>query len=360
MILTILKYLGLCLAASSSIWGLTHELTIKTADNRKRLTKAGIVSILFIAFGLVLSIISDDIGRKHAAKDQFKKVAAEARRTNEIIIASQPLTSLSFVLQFESSDTSLRKKMEEGNREIQENDSSVQGGVPRVPYEAIEYRYNLIPMMKFLGRLGYNKQKDSKANEEDEKNDLSDSNGIVALIPLDDAPNSILSFGEISGQAAWDDGDSAHRLSAGLSPQSGSILPFTTKEFPADGPSKYAIKWNLDPITLENSVDRANSEIRSGAKLPRVLNFVILGISETIPFAYNNFAITTSNPWHGNAEKDKIEIRNVSNMTLTAIVNGFSELEYHYKLVGIYHKPLYNDSGEVIEIGCTILEFRLD
>jgi len=121
-ILTILKYLGLCLAAVSSIWGITHELTIKTADNRKRLTKAGIVSILFVVIGLVLSIISEDIGRKHAAQNQFAKVAAEARRTNEITIASQPLTSLKFVLQFESSDTSFRKKMEDGDQDIQEID----------------------------------------------------------------------------------------------------------------------------------------------------------------------------------------------------------------------------------------------
>ncbi len=81
MIFTILKSIGLCLAAGSSIWGTTHELTIKTADNRKRLTKAGVVSILFVVVGLVLSIISDDIGRKHAAKEQFGKVAAEAKRT---------------------------------------------------------------------------------------------------------------------------------------------------------------------------------------------------------------------------------------------------------------------------------------
>lgn len=355
MILTILKYLGLCLAAASSIWGTTHELTTKTADNHKRLTKAGIISIFFVLIGLILSIISDDIGRKRAAQEQFAKVTAEAKRTNEITIASQPLTSLNFIFRFESSDTSFRKKMEKGDGDIRENEESVQGGVPSVPYEAMEYQAGLMPMLKFLAQLGDNKQKHSEVNE-----DNVASNGIIVLIPLDRSPNSVLSFGEIHSQVAWDDNDSASKLSASISTvQPRTTSPVTTKKFSVDSPSKYAIEWNLDPITLENSLNRANPAIRSGAKLPQVLNLVILRVAETLPFAYNNFALTSSNLWYANPNQVKPQVSNVSNMTFSATVNGFSELEYHYNLVSIYHKPLYNDWGEEIEIGCTILEFQL-
>jgi len=364
MILTILKYLGLCLAAVSTIWGLTHELTVKTPDNRKRLTKAGIVSILFVAIGLVLGIVSDDIGRRQAAKEQFAKVAAEARRTNEIIIAAQPLTSLNFSLQFETADTGFRKQMEDAEKEIEENAMSSQGGVPRIPFEAMEYESSLIPMLKFLSQAGDKKNNTAAKNEEAENN-ATDSNGIIALVPLDDAPNAILSFGEISGNAEWNNHDTANKLSAGFSSvdngaRTGTSSPQTSKTFATAGPSKYSIDWNLDPVTLESAVDRANAAIRSGAKLPRVLKLVILRIGATLPFAYNNFALTKSDPWHINKGDDTLKTTKLSNMTLTASVNGFTELSYQYKLVNVYQKPLYNDWGEEVEIGCTVFEFKLE
>src|SRR5262245_59944264 len=87
--LTILKYLGLFLAAGSSIWGTVNTLTITAAHGRKRLTPAGGVSIALTICGLGISIVSEDLQRRQASSVHAEQVAAEAERTNEIIIAGQ-------------------------------------------------------------------------------------------------------------------------------------------------------------------------------------------------------------------------------------------------------------------------------
>ncbi|MNJ85782.1 hypothetical protein D3C87_32620 [compost metagenome] len=357
MILTILKFAGLFVAAASSIWGLTQELTFKTKDDRKRLTKAGKVSICFILFGLVSSIVSDHIGREYAAEDQKKKIEAEAKRTNEIIIATQPLTSLNFVLEFESSDSDFRKQMEDGNEKIQENDVSVQGGVPRAPHEAIEEIYSLIPMLKFLGQLGHYKQSGSTTFDEED----SESNGTIMLMPLDESHNTILSFARIYRKVEWytnNPGDS----SLNAKPIADLKTPYTTKKISANGNSRYSIHWDLDPLTLEHSADRSNSEIRSNAKLPETLKLAILDISTILPFNENNFALTgATNLWHKEkSAHSKSDLGNISNITLRVVVNGFSEFEYSYKLLKAYHKPLYYSFGDEIEVACTMFEFSLE
>lgn len=360
MILTILKYLGLLLAAASSIWGTTHELTFKTADNHKRLTKAGFISMIFIIAGLILSIISDDIGRRKAAEEQFAKAAAEAKRTNEIIIASQPLTSLNLVLQFESSDTVFRGEMEEAEIAIQKNVLSEQGGVPKVPFEYMEYEHGLRPMLKFLAQFGDHTLKYPEVYHDDEKNGNADSSSIVALIPLDGSLNSILFFGDVRGQAAWDDYDTTNKAPGSISPNHSDVTaPLTGRKISVDSPSTYSISWNLDPVTLESSLHRTNTSIRAAAKLPQVINLVMLRIPGTLRFEKDGFALS-SNSAVLYSDQIKDTLSKVPNMTLSATVNGFSEFEYHYKLNRVYNTPVYDNFGEEIDVRRTILEFRLN
>jgi hypothetical protein len=91
--LIMLKYAGLALAAASSIWVTVNVLTTTTANGQKELTPAGFVAIGLTILGLVTSIISDDLQRRRTAQISRQQVSAEAKRTNSIIIAGQPLTS---------------------------------------------------------------------------------------------------------------------------------------------------------------------------------------------------------------------------------------------------------------------------
>ena len=56
MFLPVLKYAGLVLAAVSSIWGLTHELSVKDNEGKRHLTKAGRTAIGLTVFSLMISL----------------------------------------------------------------------------------------------------------------------------------------------------------------------------------------------------------------------------------------------------------------------------------------------------------------
>ena len=82
-ILTILPYAGLVLTTSSTIWGLTHELYIKTANNERRLTTAGRYSIAFALLGLFISLNSAVLKTVKDNQDKGDAEAAEARKKQE-------------------------------------------------------------------------------------------------------------------------------------------------------------------------------------------------------------------------------------------------------------------------------------
>jgi hypothetical protein len=75
--LVLLKYLGLCLAAGSSIWGLVNQLTVNAPDGRKRLTRAGTVAISFTVLGLIVSLVSDDLQRRASDAAHKEQILAE-------------------------------------------------------------------------------------------------------------------------------------------------------------------------------------------------------------------------------------------------------------------------------------------
>lgn len=363
MILVVLKYAGLFLATATSIWGTMNELTTKTDSGRKQLTKAGLFSVTLVIIGLIISIVSDDFSRKAAAKTQMEKLESESKRTNEIIIAGQPLTSLSFSLEFESSDTVLASIMKNAAQAIQENAESEQGGVPRIPFETEDYESSLIPMLKFLGRLCDSSAKSTSLRD---SSFYKRDNGVVALIPLDASPNSVLSFGQINGNLAWSNKDSTNRLSAGFTPvnnaTAGIFNPSVGGSTTNENYKKYSINWNLDPLTLENAIDRVNSKVRSTAMLPRQLRMIILTHFDNLPFSRYNFAVTNSNQlWvNDSTSASQKYINSISDASLSMIVNGFRDLAFRYELVRVFPIQLYDDFGDELEITCTALEFKRD
>jgi hypothetical protein len=80
--LIVFKFLGLAIAAGSSIWATVNELTVQD-DGRKRLTRSGFIAIGLTIGGLVISIVFEDLQRRNTAREQAARVTAEAKRTNE-------------------------------------------------------------------------------------------------------------------------------------------------------------------------------------------------------------------------------------------------------------------------------------
>lgn len=79
--LAVLKYVGLLVAAASSIWGTLHELT-ETRDGKKRLKPAGYAAIALIIVGLTINLVSS----------YFEKLGADRAvrlRTLQTMLAAQ-------------------------------------------------------------------------------------------------------------------------------------------------------------------------------------------------------------------------------------------------------------------------------
>src|SRR5262249_2845812 len=120
-------------------------------------------------------------------------------RFDELIAATQPLSALSLQLHFASSNSRLRKRMRDGEDRVMENAMSSQGGTPAVPFEVVDYEEKLLPLLRYVARIGP-RVYDDRIELENEK---VDEHSIVVLMPLDESHNAILSFAHISSEVSW-------------------------------------------------------------------------------------------------------------------------------------------------------------
>jgi len=181
--LIVLKYMGLALAAGSSVWGTTNDLTTTTSDGQRLLTRAGRISILLTIVGPLLSIIFEDLQRRDPARTQAAQVTAEAQRTNEIILAGQPLTSLSLHLQFASASPALWEAMTKGKDDMRKNADTSQGGTPEVPFDVEEYRAALMPLFSYVARIGGGRRSDQIVDAGQAGDGVDDASIVVLITP---------------------------------------------------------------------------------------------------------------------------------------------------------------------------------
>jgi len=120
-------------------------------------------------------------------------------RLDELIVATQPLSALFLQLRFASSDSRLRKRMRDGEDRVMENAMSSQGGTPAVPFDVVDYKEKLLPLLRYVARIGPEVY-DDRIELENEK---VDEHSIVVLMPLDESHNAILSFAHISSEVRW-------------------------------------------------------------------------------------------------------------------------------------------------------------
>ncbi|MDX6614850.1 MAG: hypothetical protein QOD75_4036 [Blastocatellia bacterium] len=285
------------------------------------------------------------------------------RHTNEIVLAGQPLTSLSLHWQFASPNAALWQEMSNGQDAIRENDESVQGSSPRVPYEVMEYQSALLPLVSRVANFGGHLQVKGAA----EANYANET--IVVLIPLDESQNAILSFGYIANETSWYKDQGEPPLSAGfptrLDPgaRDGNSTPRVSTNLaakPDRGMSNYAINWTLDSATLWNAIDRKNTEVRPTAKLPTILKVAIFYDVSVLPFQKNNFGLPYADLWgHNTAINREVAIgQDLKNSAITIEVNGFRETRYSYVLKKMYKLRVIDEYDDDIDTNCTVLEFE--
>jgi hypothetical protein len=291
------------------------------------------------------------------------------RRTNEVIVAVQPLTSLSLKWESTSTNAKLWQAMTKGERAVNENAETSQGGTPEIPFEEVDYTQKLLPLLSYIARLvddGSQKEESDDLVTSEGRKKAIDKSSIAVLLPLDEAKNTVLSFGDIRPGVPWSDEKKAPAVAGGFWRVQGARKISKTPQViaklgPGEGDlSSYRISWVLDPADLPKSIDRKNGSIASTAKLPRKLRFAILYDVKFWPFPKNDFADPHASLWtdnDGQLQEVTVGRDKLTSMTISITVNGLSELEYNYHLSKLYRLTVMNDFDDELELKCTVLEF---
>jgi hypothetical protein len=308
---------------------------------------------------------------------------ATLRHTAEIVVASRPLTSLSFRWQFSSGNRGLWQTMKDGAAKVRKNSECEQGGSPIVPYDEMDYNAIILPLISHLAHTGKPRNAEdpntvgvvsspASSVEEQSCSDVATSpkdETFVVLIPLDESANAILSFGAIAADTTWYQDHERTAISAGFIKTSrkerrkgNSIPAFSSDLSPGtSGLSSYDLHWSLDPSTLWNVIDRRNTAIVPTAKLPKTLKVTIFHDARVLPFEQNNFGISWGSLWVPNEwarEYQNIDKGELAEMTFSVEVNGFQEMKYNYALKKVYTLRITDDYDDDINTGCTVFEFE--
>jgi hypothetical protein len=363
--LTILKYLGLTLAAGSSVWATANTLIAPSEKGRNRLTFAGYISIALTVIGLVISIVSEDLQQLDAARTQAAQLKAEAERTNNIIIAGQPLTSLSVAWTIAGLDAELVQTLKQGNGAatafLYDNPQGERG------YQqdgALFREDQLYPFLVALcRRLSADMAKDGNAN-------------VIVLLPLDDGQNAVLPFGFLDHSKEWampsksDDAKTpaAPSVEMGSHAYLGNSDLLNWPNIEPNGTTATLV-WKLDPATFAKSLSRQNGFVIPTAKLPTILRVAVLFDIKRLPFTENNFALAENpNFWRLPRDPDSQQTNfrgRISPITPTfsssiqLVPNGSSLVRYNYTLSGVYETQFLDEYGEFdSDVRCVIFEFK--
>jgi hypothetical protein len=364
--LIILKYLGLSLAAGSSVWATVTVLTVTTADGRRRLTTAGAVSIMITILGLVISIVSEDVQRRQAAISQAAQISAEAKRTNDIIIAGQPLTSLTLTWKFQGLGPDLVEKLEKGHAGALAFIEDQQGERDNQQNSAVFRENQLYPYLLALAREFTN---DAVKDE--------DSN-VAVLVALDDAQNSVLPFGFLGQEKPWLRA-AAGKILKHKSPPSleignhgdlGNSDLLNWPNLQVDNPD-VTIAWYVDPSTFAKSLNRQNDFIVPTAKCPSLLRIAILFDIKELPFTPGNFALAEDQdfwkfPNYHDRQNEQFRgtvgliTKNFSS-SVQLIPNSSLLVTYNYSLNQIYESLFLDSYGEAnSNLRCLVFEYKLE
>jgi hypothetical protein len=363
--LIILKYLGLGLAAGSSVWATINVLTVTSPNGRKKLTVAGVISITLTILGLVISVVSEDVQRRQAADSQAARVAAEAKRTNDIIIAGQPLTSLTLTWKFHGLDADLEQQLKDGNDSATTFIEDQQGERDDQQNGAVFRENVLYPFLVALCRRFTN---DPTTND--------DAN-VAVLLALDDDQNSVLPFGFLDSEKPWggDPGEASKQpsppsLEIGSHDQYGNGDLNNWPNLYVDGRTA-TITWRLDPSTFAKSLNRQNQFIVPTAKAPGVLRIAIIFDIKELPFAAGNFALAEDQNFWNFPDYPDTQNENFRGKvalitkdfasSVQLVPNNSSLINYNYSLSQVY-ETLFTDSyGEANSgLRCLVFEYKLE
>lgn len=404
-----LKYFGLMVGTASAVWGALLDLKEEGLGGKKRLTRAGKLSIGITIVSLVVSLTSAALGdrlareadrtaakkrqdesfeqfRRHQElisgqlqeldkaeklrseqREQFDKLTQrEAKRTTDIIIAGQPLTSLTVTWAIRGLDAELVQMLKNGDENAMNFIKGEQGERGDEQNRAVFREEQLYPFLVALARhFTKDTAKDPNPN-------------VVVLLALDDDHNSVLPFGFFDQTNPWlrRTASTASEYTVPPGVEIGGHSAFGNGKLP-NWPwlqvhdTNVVITWTLDPLTFSTALNRQNNFIVPTAKCPSVLRIAILfDIKEEPPFVGGNFAIAEDQDFwrfpdypdtqNANSRGQLALITNKFSSSVRLIPNNSSLVTYNYGLNQVYESLFLDSYGDAdSSLRCLIFEYKL-
>jgi len=94
--------------------------------------------------------------------------------------------------------------------------------------------------------------------------------------------------------------------------------------------------------------------IKPSARLPKVIELVILSDIRQLPFSENDFSQTEAvNLWKSTSNRQLAFKKSAKfDLNLKMVVNGIEEMAYRYKLTTIIWEDLCDEFDESFEVNC--------
>jgi hypothetical protein len=369
-VLGLLKYTGLVIGTASSLWSAT-TVEAKEQSGRKKLTKAGKISLAFVIVGFAIALVSNILEDRVNLQKENAKALRELETTNRLILASQPLTSLQIDWTFEGIDQSLVDSLSAKEKEENDHWDDCFFNVPMS--EKDSHRMNnyfvLYPFLDYIAQGSPSRTADKTLG--------NDGKNLIALISLDTSHSALLAVGDLEQALANSRSKPKVKRSRGLL-FSGGVRVYAKEPCAADVQSAdvlsepyievksekrgASIQWTLDPFTFDNSVDRSVSGPIS-AGLPPRLGVMILSRVRELPFVPDNFAIPGLCPiWEDSDNDSKIALQSLpfSKSFLKLIPNGRGELATRYTLESVRDHCVLDEYQENCQCGGRLLEFKAE
>lgn len=367
MLLTFLKYTGLIIAAASSVWGITTDVT-KKVHRRKRLTRGGYISISLTLLGFLISVGSTVVEDRQKSIEQENALRADIRKTNRIILASQPLTSMTLFWEFHEVADSVVRIVTDGTRiadslvghEQGERGRSQNGGT---------YRENTL--YPFLSSIVHRPMQ-------------TDSLPFLFLIGLDDTKNTVLPLGYLFQSVTFNGGplDSLiarhQQLPAGIETDEGIDAGFCGHGDAVNASPSIAVRrdtvsvsWDLDPLTFSHSICQEIASVHPTANLPDTLHILLIYNFKELPFPSTNlsyspdFDVWTQNPADGKLNEvpdtSSLDHQLVAHSWIRLTPNSLTDQTLTYRYLKAEGRHITDkDVGEAVACNAIILYFTSD
>jgi hypothetical protein len=277
-----------------------------------------------------------------ASQASADRAFEEFKRTNRIILAGQPLASLTLHWEFPRAKQEFIDSLHATKEAAADYQANAQGETASSQGWAVENEFVFYPFLGAVTTGVFSKP----------------AKPTLVLLSLDSYRNAVLSFGDINKAVTW----GGAQLSSPVPALSGSVTYYEDLDAIWHGfavprarqilnaPSLISgvdehspsIEWDLDPVTLFNSVDKQKPEITLTANLPVTLEMIIFYNFHDLPFSTANFA---SSPgfvvWNALEEVDPSNSKASSDYPLlrqsilTLIPNGLTEQASRYEVKAI-------------------------